>query len=184
MKDKFIVITGASGAGKTTVMESIIKRAPNICQTHKSYTTRKPRGLSDYESYHFVTEDIFLDKIRNNEFIEWEEIYNNSYYGTPKSGILNGNKYKILVKDVKGSKILKKLYRDQCFLIYLKCKDIEILKERITKDGDRDKLKERYDKMEYENSFMDLGEDLIIDTVQNSIESATSYIVYDILNKF
>lgn len=169
--DKFIVITGPSGSGKTTTLSNLINKYSYLFDIHKSYTTRSPRNIEDYNYYHFSTMDEFFDKIRHNEFVEWEEIYSDSYYGTPKSGLLKGSKIKILIKDVKGAKFLKRLYDENCKLVYLKTENIEAYKKRIAKDVERDKIKERFARIEYENSFTGLNEDLIIDTVKyNPIE--------------
>lgn len=172
----FIVITGPSGSGKTTTLDKLLKEYPNEFEFHKSYTTRNPREIVDYNYYHFVNIEDFFDKIRNNELIEWEEIYSNSYYGTPKSGLLKSKKIKVLIKDVKGAKFLKRLYGKNCFLVYLRTDTIEVLKERLRHDGNRNDLEERLTRIEYENSFSDLDEDCNIDTVKNSVLSVVNKI--------
>lgn len=180
--NKFIIITGASGSGKTSIRSELIKNYPDMFEIHKSYTTREHRDSEDFRYYHFISIDEFFDKIRNSEFIEWEEIYSNSYYGTPKSGILNCSKIKILTKDVKGAKFLKRLYGDKCILIYLKTKNPEEFKDRIVKDSDRDNLKERFARIEYENSFTDLNEDIVIDTSETSLNECSKIIFNNISN--
>lgn len=180
MHNKFMVITGPSGSGKTTTLSKLIEYKSEYFDIHKSYTTRSPRDINDYNYYHFSTMDEFFDKIRNNELVEWEEIYSDSYYGTPKSGLLKGEKLKVLVKDVKGAKFLKRLYEDKCILVYLKTDPVylEEYKKRISNDSNRDKVEERYKRIEYENSFTytDLKYDLSIDTVKEPIDNVLNTI--------
>lgn len=175
-KPKLLIITGASGSGKSTLSAKILEKYPNKYQSHKSYTTRSVRHPDDYSSYHFVSVDEFLDKVKNNEFIEIEEVYDDCFYGTPKSGLLVGDKIKILVKDVKGAKFLKRLYGKEAMLVYLQASNLEELNNRITSRTNEPLTEEKIARNFYENSRDNLNEDLIIDTTTESIDRSITRI--------
>jgi len=107
-----IVVSSPSGGGKTTIVEHILKELPGLKRT-VSYTTRQPRkGEQDGEAYNFITEDEFKEKIRHDEFLEWEENFG-YYYGTSREQveriISRGNDV-ILNIDVKGARNVKKYF--------------------------------------------------------------------------
>lgn len=180
MSIKFIVITGTSGVGKTTTAKGLIDEDPHFTM-HKSYTSRIPRSNIDYQDYHFVSVPEFIDKIKNSELAEYEEVYDGAYYGTPKSGLILNSTTRILVKDVKGAKLLKKLYGSQCMLVYLQASNLDTVKERLIKDDNRDKLDERFKKMEEENSRLDLGANIVIDTTRHDTDD-TVEMIYNFYN--
>jgi len=134
-KTKLIVISAPSGTGKTSVIKEILKRNRDKLIFSVSATTRKKRANEiDGVDYYFISEEEFKEKIQNDEFIEWEQIYGD-YYGTPKSEIERAkkeNKHILFELDVNGSLKLKKLF-PEAHLIFIVPPGIEELENRLKK---------------------------------------------------
>ena len=132
---KLIVISAPSGTGKTSVIKEILRMNQDKLIFSVSATTRQKRPNEiDGVDYYFLTEEEFKKKIENDEFIEWEKIYD-YYYGTPKSEIERAKKLgkDILFElDVNGSLKLKQLYPD-AHLIFIVPPSIEELENRLRK---------------------------------------------------
>ncbi len=112
MKGKIIAVSAPSGAGKTTIVKQILKLFPEIIFSVSATTRTKRPGEINGKDYFFISEEEFKEKIKNNEFIEWERFYD-YYYGTYKyfiDEITEQNKTIILEVDVKGALQLKKIY--------------------------------------------------------------------------
>lgn len=132
---KLIVISAPSGTGKTSVIKEILKKNSDKLIFSVSATTREKRANEiDGVDYYFLSEEEFKKKIENDEFIEWERIYD-YYYGTPKSEIERAtkeNKHILFELDVNGSLKLKKLY-PEAHLIFIVPPSIEELENRLMK---------------------------------------------------
>ncbi len=112
LKGKIIAVSAPSGAGKTTIVKRMLKLFPEIIFSVSATTRAKRPGEINGKDYFFISEDEFKEKIKNNEFIEWERFYD-YYYGTYKyfiDEITEQNKTIILEVDVKGALQLKKIY--------------------------------------------------------------------------
>jgi guanylate kinase len=127
-----------SGGGKSTMTNKLLKDFDNI-KFSISATTRKPRkGEIDGIHYHFISESEFRNKIRNDAFLEWEEFYNGTLYGTLKQSLENELKkgyFVLLDIDVLGALNVKKRYGDKCLSLFLAPPSIDVLKERLTARG-------------------------------------------------
>ena len=140
-KGLFIVISGPSGVGKGTICEALMKNKNIDLEYSISMTTRNKR---DYEKegvhYYFTDKNSFERKIRNNEFVEYA-IYNNEYYGTLKSEVLdkiNNGKYIISEIEVQGAKKIKKDFPNS-LLLYILPPSIGELRNRLIKRGTESK---------------------------------------------
>ena len=92
-KEKLIIIAAPSGSGKTTIVKKLLSiELLNLGFSISSTTRTKRDNELDGKDYHFLSVDNFKEKIQNNEFVEWEEVYKNVYYGTTKSEIVRLNK--------------------------------------------------------------------------------------------
>jgi len=155
---KLIVISAPSGTGKTSVIKEILRMNQDKLIFSVSATTRPKRPNEiDGVDYYFLTEEEFKKKIENDEFIEWERIYD-YYYGTPKSEIeraKNLGKDILFELDVNGSLKLKKLFPD-AHLIFIVPPSIEELENRLRKRNTEtpETFKKRIDraKMELEQA--------------------------------
>ncbi|MBE6064262.1 guanylate kinase [Clostridium cochlearium] len=134
-KGLLIVISGPSGTGKGTVCKELLKN--NNFWFSVSATTRAPReGEVHGKNYYFMTKEEFQDKIEENDFLEYAEVYGN-YYGTPKSKVvemLDKGKDVILEIDIQGALKVKENYKEGIFIFILP-PSMEELKNRIIKRG-------------------------------------------------
>lgn len=113
-----IVITGPSGVGKTTIINSLLKQDPNL-KYSVSMTTRQPRhNEKNGVDYHFVSEDEFKARIEKNEFIEWSEVYG-KYYGRLKKDLEDTTSDTLIGIDVQGALKLKRIYPQAVFIFIL-----------------------------------------------------------------
>ena len=158
MPGKIIIITAPSGAGKTSITRYLLKKYPDLAFS-VSAATREPRGQEkNGVDYYFMSVDEFQHKIENNEFIEWEMVYEGKYYGTLKrevERIWAAGKTPILDIDVKGAIHVQGQFPDESFSIFVQAPSIEELKKRLEGRGTEtpDNIATRVSKAAYEMSF-------------------------------
>jgi len=158
MPGKLILFCGPSGSGKTTIVHHLLKNNP-VLAFSISATTRKKRDVeTDGVDYHFLTVDAFKQKIANDEFVEWEEVYKNGFYGTLKSElekIWNQNKVVLFDVDVEGGLKIKNKFTDQILAVFVMPPSIDELHKRLhARDTETDEsLKARISKSEHELTY-------------------------------
>jgi guanylate kinase len=158
MKGKLIIFSAPSGAGKTTIVQHLLRRNLNL-EFSVSATSRAPRpNETNGKDYYFLTEKEFKMKIENNEFLEWEEVYNGNYYGTLKSEvdrIRDLGKNVIFDVDVFGGLNIKKFYNDGALAIFVQPPSVEELRKRLVSRSTEteEKIQMRIAKAEHELSF-------------------------------
>ena len=175
---KLIIITAPSGAGKTSVTKYLLEKIPQLGFS-VSATTRKPRSneLNNVD-YYFITENDFHNKIQENDFIEWEMVYEGKYYGTFKSElerIWNDNKIPLLDIDVKGAIHVHEQFDSNCLTIFIEPPSIEELKRRLQSRGTEslESLQTRLNKAVFELSFKNQFNKIIInDNLQDACHEA------------
>ncbi len=185
---KLIIFSAPSGAGKTTIVHHILKKFPNI-QFSVSATTRALRGNEvNGKDYYFVSKEEFLHKVAKHEFIEFEEVYSGTFYGTLKNEltrIWNDDKHVIFDLDVEGGLRLKKKYGEHAIAIFVQPPSLEVLIDRLRGRGTdtEEKLKERISKAEKELGYADKF-DVIVhnDDLELACEEAEK-LVEEFLNK-
>jgi guanylate kinase len=155
---KVIILTAPSGAGKTSIAAYLLKQMPQLSFS-VSATTRAPRGNEKQGvEYHFISLEKFEGHIAQNDFLEYEMVYEGVYYGTLQSEltrIWNLGKIPVLDIDVKGAIRVQKQIGANCLSIFIMPPSIEILKERLEnrKTETPESLQIRLDKAAYEISF-------------------------------
>ncbi len=176
-KNKAIIISGPSGSGKTTIVKKLLENDDLNLEFSISATTRKPRpGEIDGKDYYFLSVVEFKSKIEDNEFIEWEEVYKNHYYGTLKTEIARiwaNNKNVIFDVDVNGAINLKNYFNEKAISIFIKPPSIEELKKRlqIRKTETPEKIAFRLKRAEYELKFEKKFDYVVINNnLENAIE--------------
>lgn len=129
-----IVITAPSGTGKTTIVRNVMKEYSDIIFS-VSATTRQRRGKEeDGIDYFFLSKEEFEKKIANNEFVEYEKIFDNNYYGTLKSFVddnLKNGRDVFFDVDVLGALSIKKCYKEKAVTIFIKPPSKEEIKRRL-----------------------------------------------------
>ncbi len=157
-KGKLIIFSAPSGAGKTTIVHYLLNRMPELSFSI-SATTRESRGVEEnLKDYYFITKEEFLHKIAKKEFVEFEEVYSGTFYGTLRSEIeriWNAGKHVIFDIDVQGGLRLKKKFEDDALAIFVQPPSKEVLIERLSGRGtdSPEKLKERIAKADTELAF-------------------------------
>ena len=157
-----LIVTAPSGAGKTTIVRHLLNTFENLSFS-VSATTRPPReGEIDGRDYYFFTTRKFKNRIKREEFAEWEEVYPDKYYGTLKSEVeklWEMGKNIVFDIEVKGATNLKKLYGDRALAVFIKPPSLEELMRRLEKRDTENKktLTERIERakeeLTYENNF-------------------------------
>lgn len=156
-KGRVFVVSGPSGAGKTSIVKRFLEKDSNSIFS-VSYTTRERReGEEDGKDYHFVSEEEFRKMIEEGLFLEWEEVHGH-LYGTPKKDVidaLNGGRDVILDVDVKGALKIKENLED-AVLIFIEPPDIEELRRRLRKRGEKEiemRLKRAFEELKAKEKF-------------------------------
>jgi guanylate kinase len=155
---KLIIFSAPSGAGKTTIVHHLLGKFPEL-EFSISATTRKPRGAEkDGEDYYFISKEEFLHRIAKKQFVEFEEVYSGTFYGTLRTEIeriWQEGKSVIFDIDVEGGLHLKRKYDGQALAIFVQPPSLDVLKARLAGRGtdSEEKLKERFIKAEKELNY-------------------------------
>lgn len=188
MKEKYIIVSAPSGAGKTTIVQSLISKGLPL-KFSISATSRPPRNNEiNGKDYYFLNIDEFKNKIANNEFIEYEEVYPGLFYGTLKTEIdriIADGKYPIFDVDVKGGIKLKNIFGENALAIFIKPPNIEELEKRLKNRNteNEETLKKRIERAKFELSMEPYFDVTIInEDLDKSINAAYDF-VKDFLNK-
>lgn len=157
-KGKCVIFSAPSGAGKTTIVHSLLEKNLGL-EFSVSACSRDPRPNEvDGADYYFLGIDGFKEKIKQEAFIEWEEVYSNSFYGTLRSEIERiwaAGKTVIFDVDVIGGLSLKKLFLDDAFAVFVKPPSYDTLEQRLRgrKTESEEKIAQRMEKARKELSF-------------------------------
>lgn len=183
---KIIVISSPSGGGKTTIVRKILAEFPEIVFSVSATTRPKRPDEIDGVHYFFLSEKEFEEKVRNDEFIEWERFYD-YYYGTLKTFVLDNiekGKTVLLEIDVKGALSVKKLFPD-AVLIFIDVPSFEELVERLRKrktESESD-FKKRIDRAKMELSYKDKFDYIFINKDLEEVTSQIKSLLIDLLKK-
>lgn len=180
---KVLIFTAPSGSGKTTIVRHLLNKY-DFLGFSVSATTRKKRPHEEEgKDYYFISKDAFSKKIKNNEFIEWEEVYQDQYYGTLKSEInrvWEEGKHIVFDIEVKGATNIKKLYGDQALSVFIKVPTLQELVRRLkARRTESDKnLKKRIRRIKKELTFeKSFDKVLINDDLEKSLHEAEQLVL-------
>ena len=186
-KQKIIILTAPSGAGKTSLTRHLLKTFPDDLAFSISAATRQARGKEKNGiDYYFITEEEFTNKIQHEEFVEWEMVYDGKYYGTLKSElqrIWNDNKTPLLDIDVKGAIHVQQQFPENTLALFIEPPSIDELKRRLTSRGteNEDSLNARVSKASYELSFKHSFTQVIVNTDLEKACKEVETLVYDFI---
>lgn len=138
MDGKVLILSAPSGSGKTTIIKQLLKTYPEL-EFSVSATSRAPRGSEQNGvDYYFISKADFMTRVEAGEFIEWEEVYSGTCYGTLRAEIdriWKQNHVVVFDVDVVGGINIKKLFGDRALSVFIKPPSLEVLKERLVSRG-------------------------------------------------
>jgi guanylate kinase len=187
MPGKLIIISAPSGAGKTTIVKHILGLDLNL-KFSVSACSRKPRiNEADGKDYYFISPELFRNKIENQEFVEWEEVYEGCFYGTLKSEVERiwqlGN-HVIFDVDVKGGINIKRQFPENSLALFIRPPSVAELEKRLrNRSTDTEEvIQTRVKKAEYELSFAPEFDRIIVNEVLEVALHETEMTIRNFLN--
>ena len=183
-KGKVIIFSAPSGSGKSTLVRYLMSTSDSYAFSI-SATSRAPRGEEKHGvEYFFFTPEEFRAKIAADEFVEYEEVYADRFYGTLKSQVETQLQTHNIIfdVDVKGGCNLKKYYGDRALFVFVQAPSVEELRKRLTGRGDTspEEMEKRLAKAEYKMGFASRADVVIVNDV---LEKAQQELL-EIVNKF
>jgi guanylate kinase len=185
-RGKLVIFSAPSGAGKTTIVKHLLKQGFDF-EFSISATTRPKRvGETDGKDYYFLSVGDFENRIKNDDFLEWEEVYAGSYYGTLKSEverIRNIGKHVLFDVDVVGGINIKKYYGDDALAVFVQPPSVEELEKRlINRSTDSTEvIQKRVDKAAHELTFATEFDVVIVNDELETAFKETEKTVQDFL---
>ena len=184
--NQIIIITAPSGAGKTSVTRHLLKTFPHLAFSVSATTRAARRNEQHGKDYYFITEEEFQQKIQNNEFVEWEMVYEGKYYGTLKSElkrIWELQLIPVLDIDVKGAIHVQQQYPKTALSIFIEPPSIGELKRRLESRGTETSasLQARINKAAYEISFKHSFSKTIVNVDLQDAQQQTEAIIRNFL---
>ncbi len=186
MAGKLFIVSAPSGSGKTTLIHHLLQRYDDLAFSI-SATTRNRRGEEIHgKDYYFLSKRDFEEKIQNDEFAEFEEVYEGIYYGTLKSEIERiwaEGKNVVFDVDVIGGLNLKKYYQEKAFALYVKVSNFDELVNRLKTRGtdSSESLKQRIDKMREEISYQNQFDQILLNDDLRKAEAEIEIIYQNFL---
>ncbi len=185
MKGKLIIFSAPSGSGKSTIINYLLDKGLNLAFSI-SATSRSPRGEEQHAvEYYFLSPEEFRTKIANDEFLEYEEVYTDKFYGTLKAEVerlTDEGKNVIFDVDVLGGVNIKKYYGDKALSMFIQPPSVEALRERLIGRATdaMDVIEKRIARAEFELSFAPQFDKIVI----NDDLATAQKDAYDIISEF
>ncbi|NOY50423.1 MAG: guanylate kinase [Chlorobi bacterium] len=186
-RGKLLIFSAPSGSGKTTLVRYLMNEVAGL-EFSISACSRKPRkGEKNGFDYYFLSADEFREKIGNNEFVEWEEVYQDHFYGTLNSEverIRNKGNHLVFDVDVKGGLSIKEQFGEEALAIFVKPPSIDALKQRLLarKTESGESLQTRLKRVEFELGFENKFDALIINDDLETAKKQALSIVTEFIN--
>ncbi|MFP4527657.1 MAG: guanylate kinase [Candidatus Kapaibacterium sp.] len=180
-KKSLLVLSSPSGGGKTTIARHLLKKHRDM-RFSISATTRPPRPREvDGRDYYFLSKEEFEQKIKNNELIEYEEIFGN-YYATPKSEVesaMAADEKLIFDVDVKGALSVRKAYPESSLLIFISPPTIEELERRLRgrSTESEPEIQRRISRAKMEMEYSEKFDYIVINENLSDAKEETEYII-------
>ena len=188
MKGKMLIVSAPSGSGKSTIVQWLMNEHPELKLYFSiSCTSRAPRGTEqDGVEYFFLTPEEFRQRIENNEFLEYEEVYENRFYGTLKQQVerqREAGQNVVFDVDVKGGINIKKFYGGEALSLFIQPPSVEELRCRLEGRGTDtpEAIEQRLAKAEYEMTFAPQFDHIIVNDDLETAKQETLQIVKEFL---
>ena len=188
MAGKLVIFSAPSGSGKSTIINFLLKQGLDL-HFSISATSREPRGSEKHGvEYYFLSPEEFKSKIAANEFLEYEEVYTDKYYGTLKSEVerllTNGNNV-VFDVDVVGGCNIKQYYGDRALSLFIQPPGIEVLRRRLEGRGtdSPEVIESRLAKATYEMTFAPKFDKVIVNDEIETAKAETLQVIRAFLEK-
>ena len=188
MKGKMLIVSAPSGSGKSTIVQWLMKEHPELKLYFSiSCTSRAPRGTEQNGvEYFFLTPEEFRTKIKNDEFLEYEEVYQDRFYGTLKAQVerqREAGQNVVFDVDVKGGINIKKYYGDEALSLFIQPPSVEELRRRLEgrATDTPEAIAERLAKAESEMTFAPQFNKIIVNDDLETAKQETLQVVKDFL---
>ncbi len=188
MEGKLIIFSAPSGAGKSTIINYLLTKNLNLAFSI-SATSRPPRGSEQNGvEYFFLSPEEFRARIANNEFLEYEEVYENRFYGTLKTQVekqLETGQNVVFDVDVVGGCNIKKFYGERALSVFIQPTSIEELKKRLIGRGtdEPEVIENRIAKAEYELSFAPKFDVVIVNDKLETAKAQALQVIREFIQK-
>lgn len=186
---KLIIFSAPSGSGKTTIVRHLLKKFPDQIEFSISATSRPKRGTEENgKDYYYLTPEEFKKKIEEKAFLEWEEVYAGTHYGTLKSEVERiwaKGKHVIFDIDVEGGLNLKNQFGDKALAVFVMPPSIKILEERLNSRStdSPESIARRVAKAEKEIKTAELFDTFILNEVLEEAFVKAEKVVLDFIQK-
>lgn len=188
MEGKLIIFSAPSGSGKSTIIQYLLSQPLNLAFSI-SATSRAPRGAEQNGvDYYFLTPDEFRQHIANGDFLEYEEVYTDRYYGTLRKSVedmLAAGKNVVFDVDVVGGCNIKKIYGDRALSLFIQPPSIEELRNRLVKRATDapDVIESRVEKAAFELTFAPQFDKVIVNDDLEKAEAEALSTIQAFLSK-
>ncbi len=189
-RGSLLIFSAPSGSGKSTIIQWLMNEHPELKLAFSiSATSRPPRGTEQNGvEYFFLSPDEFRQKIQNGEFLEYEEVYQDRFYGTLKEQVerqLEAGQNVVFDVDVKGGCNIKEFYGDQAMSLFIQPPSIEELRRRLINRGtdDMEQIEKRVAKAEYELSFAPRFDHIVVNDILEDAEAEALRLINEFLEK-
>lgn len=186
-KGKLIIFSAPSGSGKSTIVSWLMEKHPELRLAFSiSCTSRQPRGTErDGVEYFFLTPEAFRAKIERDEFLEYEEVYEDRFYGTLKAQVeaqAERGENVVFDVDVKGGCNIKRHYGQRALSIFIQPPSVEVLRERLVgrATDTQEAIEQRIAKAEYELTFAPQFDHYVVNDDLATAEQE----VYNLIRRF
>ncbi len=190
MKGKCLIFSAPSGSGKSTIVQWLTHEHPELNLIFSiSATSRPPRGTEQHGvEYFFLSPEEFKAKIDADEFLEYEEVYTDRFYGTLKEQVeqqLQEGRNVIFDIDIKGGINVKRFYGDSALSLFIQPPSVEELRKRLTtrNTDSAEQIEERLAKAEYELSFAPQFDRIIVNDNLDEAKAETLATIQEFLNR-
>jgi guanylate kinase len=187
-KGKLIIFSAPSGAGKTTIVHWLMKQIPDLAFSVSATSRKKRPGEVHGRDYYFLDVDDFKQRIRQNAFVEWEEVYENQFYGTLISEVerlRKEGKHVVFDVDVKGGMNIKRLYGNDALSVFVQPPSIEELERRLRarNTDSEESIRKRVKKAGYELQYAKHFDVVIVNDNLEEAQQKTLEVVMEFLGK-
>ncbi len=182
-KGKLLIFSAPSGSGKTTIVRNLLEKDLDLEFSISACSRPARKNEQDGRDYYFFTQDDFIQKIKKGEFVEWEEVYKDHFYGTLRSEverIRNKGKHVVFDIDVQGGLNLKKTFGEEALAIFVMPPSVEELEKRLKRRStdDPEKIRVRILKAESELKYAELFDRIIYNTdLEKAVKEAEQMVL-------